>query len=363
LRQDNVQKKINNAWWLFLTIILIYISVMVLTAVLDSKNIGMSTTWSLIVSELILLLPALIFCLKGNLSFSEDLGFKKIKISTVLVTVLLGFFVNPVASFVNILSQFFVSNTMTQASDALTDGSTLVILFLSGIYAPVVEELVFRGVLDNRFGKYATPMKAALVSSLAFALMHLNVNQATYAFVLGFIFAIVNRASGSVITSMIIHIVVNTSNMALLFLSQSVMSSQNQNLASAAEEARANTTMMVIMAIVYFVLAVVFGSLGALLVHLIAKLEGRTDKLKAMFKKTVSEEVKDEASKEKICEASESEAVADKALENTEETQTQEINVDEVKAKVLINVPAIISIAVCLFIIFAFEPLINLLGL
>lgn len=383
MQRENNQKKVNSLWWLFLTIIIVYVFVMIITSLLDSKNISMSTGFSLILSELLILVPAMIFCIKGNLSFSKDLGFRKVTVRTVLIAILLGFFTMPVASFVNILSQFFVSNTMTQASDALTEGSPALLLLLSGVYGPVVEEVVFRGVFDTQFGKYATPMKAALVSSLAFGLMHLNVNQASYAFVLGMIFAIVNKASGSIITSMIIHMVINSVNMVMLVAAQAAMATQNQSLAATTEEMR-TTSMLAVMAVVYFVLAVVFGILGSLLVYLIAKIEGRTAELKAMFVKAdvaeeaaaVAEKTADGAepegsvaSEEKIAEVDTIEAdtiatvseeveVTD-AVEEKEECGNQNVG----KVKMLLNVPAIVAIGLCLFIIFALDSVLALLGL
>lgn len=371
---------------MFLTIIIVYVFVMIITSILDSKNISMSTGFSLILSELLILVPAMIFCIKGNLSFSKDLGFRKVTVRTVLIAILLGFFTMPVASFVNILSQFFVSNTMTQASDALTEGSPALLLLLSGVYGPVVEEVVFRGVFDTQFGKYATPMKAALVSSLAFGLMHLNVNQASYAFVLGMIFAIVNKASGSIITSMIIHMVINSVNMVMLVAAQAAMATQNQSLAATTEEMR-TTSMLAVMAVVYFVLAVVFGILGSLLVYLIAKIEGRTAELKAMFVKAdvaeeaaeaaaVAEKTTDGAEPEGLTASEEKIAEVDTIEADTIATVSEEVEVTDAveekeecgnqnvgKVKMLLNVPAIVAIGLCLFIIFALDSVLALLGL
>ena len=45
----------------------------------------------------------------------------------------------------------------------------------------------------------------------------MNINQASYTFVLGFVFAIINRAANSVYPSMIIHACINGSNLLLLF--------------------------------------------------------------------------------------------------------------------------------------------------
>lgn len=67
-------------------------------------------------------------------------------------------------------------------------GSTLVLEILSSaLFTPILEELVFRGILYNRL-KRILPMPAAIVgSALIFAMVHFNVVQFIYAFLFGFV--------------------------------------------------------------------------------------------------------------------------------------------------------------------------------
>ena len=107
-----------------------------------------------------------------------------------------------------------------------------------------------------------------------FGALHLNINQFCYATVLGLIFAYTNRASGSVFTSMIMHIVFNGYNMALLFMLNWAMEQVGMDFAETAEVGRANTSSMITSAVVTGVLAVGSFFLTRLILKSIAKREG-----------------------------------------------------------------------------------------
>ncbi|MCL1953514.1 MAG: CPBP family intramembrane metalloprotease, partial [Firmicutes bacterium] len=76
----------------------------------------------------------------------------------------------------------------------------LVICFI----APITEELVFRfGILEGFKNKGG--VKAVLISSFAFAMMHMNPEQTFYQFLLGVVCGIATFKSNSIIPAIIIH--------------------------------------------------------------------------------------------------------------------------------------------------------------
>ena len=85
-------------------------------------------------------------------------------------------------------------------------------LFLVGgaVIAPIVEEIFFRGFifagLRPRFGW----QRAALISSLIFALVHLTLNAIVPIFILGYIFAFLYHASNSIWPSILMHVLTNS---------------------------------------------------------------------------------------------------------------------------------------------------------
>ncbi len=99
----------------------------------------------------------------------------------------------------------------TVALDA-TEGSvaaTLFMYFYACLLGPVLEELLYRGVLLQGLRKYNERF-AVIISALIFGLMHQNYQQFVLGFTLGLILAAVTLRTGSIIPSIITHIIVNT---------------------------------------------------------------------------------------------------------------------------------------------------------
>lgn len=91
-------------------------------------------------------------------------------------------------------------------------------LILSALIPAVCEEYIFRGLIFNGYKK-RNPFGAVLMSSFLFGLIHMNVNQFIYAFLLGCIFCMLVYATGTVMSSMIAHFVFNGYNVIMSHIS------------------------------------------------------------------------------------------------------------------------------------------------
>lgn len=96
----------------------------------------------------------------------------------------------------------------------LTSGSMASILTVV-LIAPVTEELLFRGIILKGFLNRYRPMTAILVSSLLFALMHLNPYQFFGAFVMGVTLAWIFLRTGSLWPCIIGHAIFNSHGMII----------------------------------------------------------------------------------------------------------------------------------------------------
>lgn len=296
METNSINKKtvINECIWICATFVIL-IAIMLLTSTLfgnmEETNKSMPMWVKLIIGEAIIPLPGIIYAIVKKLNIRKDLGFQKIKGLSILFAFILAFLLTPVVSFINVLTQLFVPNTMTQASTQLVQGSPVLIILITGFFAPFCEELMFRSIYYNRLATIVRPMIAGVISGLLFGIMHMNFNQGCYAFVLGVLLSIINVASGSVYTSMIIHTVINTSNMCVIFLMTALYSSMGMDLAQSAETVRTGG-MIGILIVVYFFLALAGGGISIPIIIQLAKGEGHLDELKAMFsrKKNKSEE-------------------------------------------------------------------------
>jgi len=97
--------------------------------------------------------------------------------------------------------------------------STLTMVFLLVVIAPVFEEFWTRGIMYDALKPYGTGM-AILISSLLFGLMHGSLNMLFYTIAYGFAFGYIRYATDSLFTVTILHMIVNAIGaMALLLLS------------------------------------------------------------------------------------------------------------------------------------------------
>ncbi|MDE7013660.1 MAG: CPBP family intramembrane metalloprotease, partial [Kineothrix sp.] len=267
-------KKVN---WSFLVIVLLNIALLVLVLVVYPVfELGIVS--NLIVSQMIVLVPSLIGVLAARDNLIELAGFHKFKISSALMTVLFTFLFMPLVSLINLISMCFVDNAVAAVSGEILDTPFLVMLALMGILGPLSEELVCRGIIYHGYKRTGTMMQALVLSSMIFALMHMNFNQAAYAFVIGIAMVLLVEATGSIWSSILVHITFNSQQVCLMYLvdygEQQLMEAQD-----------ALTTDMMILAIsVYLIIAAVTTSLAGCVLAWIAKNEKREDNLRAIWR-------------------------------------------------------------------------------
>jgi membrane protease YdiL (CAAX protease family) len=84
-----------------------------------------------------------------------------------------------------------------------------VMFFAMTIAAPVVEELLFRGLLQNALAKYVPVWGAILLSSLLFALVHLQLYAIPALMSLSIAFGYLYHRTGSLRTNIILHMANN----------------------------------------------------------------------------------------------------------------------------------------------------------
>lgn len=150
----------------------------------------------------------------------KRLGLNSVKPLPLLAAVIMGFAIIPFISMINSISMLFVKNiTDSKVTAAAENHSVWFMLLMVAAVPALVEELLYRGIY---FGVYrrAGVIQGALLAALLFALMHGNLNQFAYAIVAGFLFAMIDSAGGSVIYSVIMHIIINGVSVLSLYAEQ-----------------------------------------------------------------------------------------------------------------------------------------------
>lgn len=88
-------------------------------------------------------------------------------------------------------------------------------LIFAGILSPIIEEMMFRGVMLNKLRRYGDKV-AIITTAILFGLFHANFSQFFYAVALGMIFAYIALKTGTIKYSIILHIVVNIMGSVIL---------------------------------------------------------------------------------------------------------------------------------------------------
>lgn len=95
-----------------------------------------------------------------------------------------------------------------EASAALNQ-TGVVVAIATVLIAPIMEEVVFRGVILSRLRRAMPGWLSALISAALFGLCHGQAVWIGYAFVLGLVFAFFTLRTGSILPSMLAHILFN----------------------------------------------------------------------------------------------------------------------------------------------------------
>lgn len=89
-------------------------------------------------------------------------------------------------------------------------GSTLVIEIISSvIVTPIVEELIYRGIIFKRLKNMKKMPIAIFLSALIFAMMHFNIVQFVFAFVLGIVIATIYAKTNQILVCILCHMAIN----------------------------------------------------------------------------------------------------------------------------------------------------------
>ena len=95
--------------------------------------------------------------------------------------------------------------------------STLILVFLMVIIAPLLEEFWVRGILYDALKPYGNGT-AIIISSVIFGLMHGSINMLFYTTALGFALGYIRYATDSLFVVTILHLIINATAAVMLFL-------------------------------------------------------------------------------------------------------------------------------------------------
>jgi len=98
----------------------------------------------------------------------------------------------------------------------LSGGNLLIRVIAIGISAPIIEEILCRGIILNRLLAWMPKWPAIIISSALFGIVHFNLFQGLYAFAIGVVFAVLYLRYRNLWIPIIGHAAFNLANLLLV---------------------------------------------------------------------------------------------------------------------------------------------------
>ena len=146
---------------------------------------------------------------------APGLGFKNL-FQIFLITYAVSISCNVIGANISLFSPAGKSAELEQISSIVSTGNIIGIM-IPVLFAPVLEELVFRKMILDRTKGYGETT-AIIFSALSFGLFHQNLTQFMYAFAVGLFLGYVYCKTGKVIVTIIMHMLLNGFSSVIMFI-------------------------------------------------------------------------------------------------------------------------------------------------
>lgn len=294
--------------------------------------------YTLLTSQVLLIIPALVYIISNKFDLHKTIRFHKLKISNILLIIIFSYLSIPLMTLINLISMLFVKNNIQNTVEVIINENPLYIsLFSIALIPCIFEETVYRGIFYNEYRK-VNVINGMLLSALLFALLHMNFNQFFYAFVMGIIFVILIEATDSIFSSMIMHFVINGTSVFNVYMIPKLQDMLKEidpeyarDLADSLNTHYTRTELLVSISSLWPIVLITT-IFAAVILLAIAKNSNRIEHIKAIFRG------------ERLTE-----------IESDEETYSYDAS--ESKNSRLITLSLIIGIAICLVFMFLGEIL------
>lgn len=170
------------------------------------SDILLSTIFSSLIFICLVFVMARIF----RWEFSERLGIRRISIKSVLFIICLTLFINLVIQSVQLLFAEGMRNDMINSLESdFSNGKSIIGFLAIVIFAPMSEELLFRGLLFGELKKNINVYIAGLLQATLFGIIHGNIIWGIIAFLSAVFYAFLFERFNSIFAPLVGHMSVN----------------------------------------------------------------------------------------------------------------------------------------------------------
>lgn len=99
---------------------------------------------------------------------------------------------------------------LEQVNEHLTAGSPLAVFITTAVLGPIIEEVVFRGIIQKSINQVKSGWLPIVISALVFGISHMVLIQSVYTFMMGLVVGYIYQKTENLAYPIIIHIVMNS---------------------------------------------------------------------------------------------------------------------------------------------------------
>jgi hypothetical protein len=240
---------------------------------IDFYQFPLNIYYNILIPQVVFtLIPMIIYLIVTKSKIKNIFRLRQITLYEFFTIILFSFFILPLIYFINALSMLFAKNHIADMATSIIDIPMIYAFGLMALLPAINEELLTRGILYHSYRKSGI-LKAALLSSLFFGMLHMNINQFMYAFFLGFIFVMLVEATNSIFSAILAHLVINGVNVFLMF-----SSSQDK-----VPMAMTNDVMVYIIIFIFIILLITL-PIALFIYYCLVKYNDRVDHIKSIFR-------------------------------------------------------------------------------
>lgn len=182
-------------------------------ALLTRLDTTLSLWMQMFISVSCMFISGMVYCWASKSDINKLIKVKRVSPKLAVPLIIIALTVSFTSDYLADLLQssfsvFGLENGIELNTESTTPVNFLLNIIAVSVVPPLVEEFVFRGVLLGKLRRFGDGF-AVLMSSVIFGLIHENLVQIPFAFIVGLALAFTTVKCGSVVPAIIVHFIVN----------------------------------------------------------------------------------------------------------------------------------------------------------
>ncbi len=191
---------------------IIFLTISIIGGVSANDNINLYIIMS-ITSLACLIIPGFIYCKLSKTSLQKIVPFQKIKFTKLMLLVSVGFgmaFIGDYVAeiFIHNMSLVGISNKMDMDYTTYSPLENMLYILSVAVVPAISEEFALRGIVLGKLRQFGDSF-AVIISAVLFAVLHGNIVQIPFAFILGLVFGFIVIKTNTLLPTIIIHFLNN----------------------------------------------------------------------------------------------------------------------------------------------------------